>query len=111
MAVIGRLLLVTLSLLVVGEYTPGIELSGLYAAIVAAVVLALLNIFVRPILFLLTLPINIITLGIFTFIINAGLFWFAASFLAGFTVSGFWPALVGSLVVSLVSAVGSRYIK
>lgn len=111
MILIARLLLIALTLLVVGEYITGIELAGPYPAIIAAVVLALLNLFVRPILILLTLPINILTLGIFIFIINAGLFWFAASFLVGFTVAGFWPALVGSFIVSAVSALGSRYIR
>ena len=111
MILLTRLLLVALALLVVGEYVPGIELTGPYAAIIAAVVLALFNHFVRPILFFLTLPINIITLGLFTFIINAVLFWFAASFLAGFTVEGFLPALLGSIIITLVSAFGSRYIR
>ncbi len=111
MAIIARLLLIALTLLVVGKYIPGIELSGVYAAIVASIVLALLNVFVRPVLVLLTLPINILTLGVFSFVINAGLFWFAASFLAGFTVSGFLPAVAGSLVVTLVSALGARYIR
>ena len=111
MVILTRLLLVALALLVVGEYVPGIELAGPYAAIVAAVVLALFNVFVRPVLFFLTLPINILTLGLFMFIINAFLFWFAASFLAGFTVDGFLPALLGSVIITLVSALGSRYIR
>lgn len=111
MITITRLLLVALTLLVVGEYVPGITLAGVYPAIIAAIILGLLNLFVRPILFVLTLPINILTLGLFIFIINAGLFWFAASFIQGFSVDGFWPALLGSLIVTLVSALGARFIK
>ena len=111
MVLITRLLLVALALLVVGEYVPGIMVAGPYAAIIAAVILGLLNIFIRPLLVLITLPINVLTLGFFTFVINAGLFWFAASFLAGFTVSGFWPAFAGSLMVTAASALGSRYVR
>ena len=111
MVIITRLLLTALTLLIVGEFIPGISLAGPYAAIIAAVILSLLNMFIRPILFILTLPINVLTLGLFIFIINAALFWFAASFIQGFTVEGFWPALVGSVIVSLVSTLGARYIK
>lgn len=111
MVFITRLLLIALTLLLVGEYVPGIELAGPYAAIIAAIVLALFNVFIKPVLIILTLPINILTLGLFTFVINAGLFWFAASFLSGFTVESFLSALLGSLIVTLVSSLGSRYIK
>ena len=73
-------------------------------------VLGVLNAFVRPILFVLTLPITIITLGLFTFIINALLFWFAASFLEGFAVANFWYALLGSVLMSLVATISSKLV-
>jgi putative membrane protein len=85
--------------------------QGLYIAIIAALILGVLNILVKPVLVLLTLPITIVTLGLFIFIINAFLFWFVASFIDGFTVDGFIPALLGSLIVSIISAVGNKLVK
>ena len=108
---INRLLLVALALLLTAEFIPGIEVTSVYAAIMASIVLAVLNLFVRPLLFILTLPISLLTLGLFIFCINALLFWFAASFLAGFSVSGFLPALLGSLTVSLVSTFANRLLR
>lgn len=106
-----RLLLTALTLLVIAAYVPGIIVTGLYPALVAAVVLGVLNTLVRPILFILTLPITIITLGVFMVIINGALFWFAASFIDGFAVTNFWYAVLGSLIVSIISALGNRYVK
>lgn len=106
---ITRLLLITLTLLVVAKYIPGITVDGFYTAFIAAVVLGLLNTIVKPILIILTLPITIITIGLFVFVINALLFWFAASFIDGFAVASFWYALLGSLIVSVVSTIGNRY--
>ncbi len=111
MVLITRVLLAALTLLLIAEFIPGIEITGAYPAIIAAIVIGLLNAVVRPILFVLTLPISILTLGLFIFIINAALFWFAASFIDGFSVTSFWSALIGSLIVSAVSALGSRFIK
>lgn len=110
MTLILRLLFNALGLILVAEFVPGIVVDGLYPAIIAALVLGLLNAVVRPILFILTLPITILTLGIFAFVINGALFLFAASFIDGFTVDGFWYALLGSVLMSLVSTIGSRFI-
>jgi len=107
---LSRLLLITLTLLVVAEYVPGIVVAGLYPAFIAAVVLGLLNTIVKPILIILTFPITVLTIGLFVFIINASLFWFAASFIEGFSVASFWYALLGSLIVSVVSTIGNRYL-
>jgi len=107
---ISKILLVALALLVTAEIIPGVEIRGLYIALIAAVILGVLNLVVRPILVLLTLPINILTLGLFTLVINAALFGFAASFIEGFAVDGFISALVGSLIVSIVSTVGNRLV-
>ena len=85
-----------------------ITIDSFYTALIAAIVLGLLNLIARPILVILTLPITLVTLGIFIFVINAGLFLFTASFVDGFTVEGFIPALIGSVLVSIVSAVGNQ---
>ena len=110
MKLITRLLLTSLVLLLVAYYIPGIHVDGFYAAFIAAVVLGLLNLFVKPVLFILTLPITILTLGLFMFIINAALFWFAATFIDGFSVDSFGYALLGSLIVTVASAVVNKYI-
>ena len=109
--IITRILLTALTLLVIDAYLPGVAVEGLYPAVIAAVILGVLHAVVRPLLVILTLPISILTLGIFIFIINAFLFWFAASFIAGFSVANFWWALLGSLIVTLVSTIGNRYIR
>lgn len=91
------------ALLLLASYLPGIVVSGWYAALITALVLGLVNAVLKPILVLLTLPVNIITLGLFTFIINGLLFWFVASFIEGFAVAGFWTAFLGALIMSIIS--------
>ena len=107
---ITKVLLGALSLLIVSYLLPGVTVEGIYTAIVAAVILGLLNLIVRPILVVLTLPITIVTLGLFMFVINAGLFFFAASFIENFTVDSFLAALIGSFAVSIVNAICSKLI-
>jgi len=81
---------------------PGVTLSGFGAALLAALVLGLLNVFIKPILLLLTLPINILTLGLFTLVINALVIMVVSAIVPGFHVSGFWYALLFSVVLSIV---------
>lgn len=111
MKTISKILLVAVALLLAAEFIDGISVEGAYPAIVAAIIIGILNFFVKPVLVILTLPVTILTLGFFILIINAALFWFAASFLDGFAVSNFWSALLGSLIVTIVSSIGNRYIK
>jgi putative membrane protein len=110
MKIIVKILLVTLTLLLVAKYIPGISVAGFYPALTAAIILSVLNVFVKPILFILTFPITVLTVGLFVLVINASLFWFAASFIDGFSVAGFWPAFFGSLIVTAVSTIGNRYL-
>jgi putative membrane protein len=110
MHIILRLLWNALGLLLIANFVPGIVVTSFYTALIAALVLGLLNAVVRPILILLTLPITLLTLGLFTLVINAALFLFAASFIEGFAVASFWYALLGSLLMSIVSTVGSHFI-
>jgi putative membrane protein len=99
---------VVLGLLIAARFVGGIEIADPYTAVIVAVVLGVLNLIVRPILVLLTLPITIITLGTFLFILNAGIFWFVSTFIEGFGVTGFVPAFLGSLIVSIASWVGNK---
>ncbi len=110
MTLILRLTFNALGLILIANLVDGIHVDGLYAALIAAFILGLLNLIIRPILIILTLPITIVTLGLFAFVINAGLFIFAASFIDGFTVDGFLYALLGSLLMSVISTIGNRWI-
>ena len=92
-----------LALLVLPYIFDSIRVESFYTALISALVLGLVNALIRPILIVLTLPINILTLGLFTFVINGLLFWFVASFVKGFYVAGFWPAVGGAIVYSVIS--------
>ena len=98
-----RWILNAATLLLIAQYVPGISLSGWYAAFIAALVLGIINIILKPILVILTLPVNILTLGLFTLIINAILFKFAGTIVKGFDVSGFQAAFFGALIMSLAN--------
>lgn len=92
-----------LALLALPYIFDSIRVEGFYTALITALLLGLVNALIRPILILLTLPINILMLGLFTFVINGLLFWFVASFVAGFDVAGFWPAVWGAIIYSVIS--------
>ena len=93
-----------LALLAVAYLLPGINVDGFASALIAALVLGLINTMIRPLLILLTLPITMVTLGLFILIINGLLFWFAGSVLRGFEVSGFWVGVMGALLYSIISS-------
>jgi putative membrane protein len=103
MGLLLRWLVLTSAILLAAYLFEGINVSGFFSAFWAAAILGILNALLRPILFLLTLPINILTFGLFTFVINAILLQMASGVISGFEVTGFWPAFFGALVISLVS--------
>ena len=105
MKLIVRWMLLAAALLLVAHLYPGVSVASFGAALVAALVLGLLNTLVRPLLVLLTLPVTVLTLGLFLFVINALMFWAAASVLGSFNVTGFGAALIGSLIYSLCGMV------
>jgi len=103
MGIFLRWLILTCSIIITSYLMDGIHVSGFFSAFFAAAILGILNAFFRPILFILTLPINILTLGLFTFVLNAILLMMVAGVISGFEISGFWSAMFGSLLISLVS--------
>ncbi len=103
MKLVVRWLLGAGALMLIAYYVPGIRVASFYAALVAALILGLINALIRPFIILLTLPINILTLGLFTLVINALMFWLASSVVKGFFVAGFWPAFWGALSMCVVS--------
>jgi putative membrane protein len=100
-------LLNAVALLVVAYVLPGIAVASFWSAMLAALVLGFLNTLVKPFLILLTLPITIVTMGLFLLVLNALVFWLAGSLFRGFQVDGFWWAVAGALLYSLISGLFS----
>ena len=105
MKLITKWLLSAAALLAVAYFYGGVVVDSFGAALIAAFVIGLFNMLLRPILVLLTLPVTVITLGLFLFVINALMFWSAAGVLSGFHVNGFGAALLGSLIYSVFGIV------
>ena len=104
MKLLIRFLATVFALLLIARFVPGFQVTDFYTAVEVAVVLGLVNLLVRPIILLVTLPINLLTLGLFTFVINALLIWGISMlpFLHGFSVAGFVPALYAALILAAV---------
>src|SRR5215472_16775890 len=98
-----RVVVNALAIMLASSILPGIQVDGLVPALAAGVLLGLVNAIVRPVLLILTLRISLVTLGLFLLVLNGLCFWLVASVVRGFTVSGFWAAFLGALVVSVVS--------
>lgn len=98
-----RWVLNALALLAISQWLPGVAISGFYAALMTILILGLVNALVRPLLLLLSLPITLLTLGLFIFVVNALMFWLASTIVKGFQVDGFMAAFWGALLYSIVS--------
>jgi putative membrane protein len=108
--IIVRTLIAMLGLYLASVIIPGVSIVGFGNFLLAAVLLGLVNAFVRPIAFVLTLPITLVTLGLFLLVLNAGMFGLVAALLDAFVIEGIWSAIFGSLIVSMTSAIASWYI-
>ena len=100
-----RLTIVVLTILLMPHILPGIDVQGVSPAIETALLLGIINISVRPILLFLTLPVSILTLGVSTLFINGGILWVVGEVIDGFSVKGFFPAVGGALIISIVTTV------
>mgnify|MGYP001209280369 CR=1 FL=1 len=105
-----RLAISALGLWVASQLVPGVEISGGWTLVVAALLLGIVNALVRPVVLVLTFPLTLITLGLFILVVNAGMFALVAWFLDGFRLGGFGAALLGALVVSITSWIASSFI-
>ncbi len=103
MSLLLRLLLNALAVILVSYIVPGVHVDGFFTALVTAFVMGLINAVIRPVLLVLSLPINILTLGLFTLVINALMFWLASALVPGFQVAGFGAALIGAIVFWVIS--------
>ena len=108
--IVVRTLIFMLGLYLASAILPGVRIDGTLDLILAALLLGVVNAIVRPLLFLLTLPLTIITLGLFLFVLNAAMFGLVAALLDNFVVAGFWSAVFGALIVSVTSTMASWYI-
>ncbi len=105
-----RTMIAILGLFLASKIVPGVTIQGAGTFILAGLLVGLVNAIVRPIAIVLTLPLTILTLGLFLFVLNAGMFGLVAAILDKFTVAGFWSALFGAIIVSITSTVSSWYI-
>ena len=111
MKLILKWLLSAAALLAVAYIYGGVAVASFGSAMLAALVIGLLNMLVRPVLVVLTIPVTLITLGLFLFVINALMFWAASGVLSGFHVNGFWAALLGSLIYSALGVLIDRLLE
>lgn len=110
MTIIAKWFISALSLLGTAYLIEGIEVESFYTALIVALFLGFVNAIIRPILVILTLPVTLLSLGLFIFVINGFLFWFLSTFIKGFEVNGIIPAIIGAIVVSVFSWMGNRFI-
>ena len=108
--VVIRMLIAMLGLFLASKLIPGVSIHGTGTFILAAILLGIVNAVVRPLAFILTLPLTIVTLGLFLLVVNAAMFGLVAALLDNFSVSGFWAALFGAIIVSITSTISSWYI-
>src|SRR3989338_1475300 len=104
MSILINWLISALAIIITAYILPGVHISGFGTALIAAIALGILNAFIKPVLLLLTLPINIFTLGLFTFVINAFIILLVSNLVSGFKVDGFWWALLFSIILSIVNS-------
>jgi putative membrane protein len=97
----------TLGVLVATGIVDGVNASSAVSLLAASLILGILNAIIRPILFVVSLPLVIVTLGLFTFVINAVLLYFVGNVVKGFSVAGFWPALKGAILISIISVIAN----
>ena len=109
--ILMRWLILTVAIMLTSYLMKGIHVTGFLSALSAAAILGILNAFFRPVLVILTLPINILSLGLFTFVINAALLMMVSGLISGFVVKGFWSAVLGSLMISIVSWLLNSFLK
>ena len=110
MRIILKILVTVAALFVAEALISGIEVESFYIALIVALLLGVVNLTIKPILTIFNFPINLLTLGLFSFVINGLLLWFIASFVDGFSVSGFWIAVLGAFVISLFKSIGEKII-
>src|SRR3989339_160369 len=111
MKLLLRWLINAIALLLLTELLAGFHVDTFYHALIAALVLGLINAIIRPILIILTLPVNLLTLGLFTFVVSAGMILLMGTIVKGVEIEGFWTALAGAIILWLVSVITNYFLK
>jgi len=110
LTLIVKWLIYALAIFLVGSFLPGLHVPDYTAALWIALILGILNVTLRPLLQLIALPVTIITLGLFALVVNGFVLWLADKFSESITIDGFWWAVIAAVIISLVSAIGNRFI-
>ena len=105
-----RWFITTLAIFALPYFVAGITVKGILTAVIVAACLIFINMIIKPVITILTLPLNILTLGLFSFVLNGLFFWFVAHLITGFTVEGFTAAMIGAFVISVINWIVSRFI-
>jgi putative membrane protein len=105
-----RWFITTLAIFALPYFVAGISVHSILTAVIVAACLVFLNMVVKPVITLLTLPLNVLTLGLFSIVINGAFFWFVAQIITGFTVASFVAAIIGALIISIINWIISRFI-
>lgn len=111
MAILLRWIINAVALLAITQLLDGFSVNGFYIALITALILGLINAVIRPVLLFFTFPINLMTLGLFTFVVNAALLWFVSTFIQGFVITNFFTALGAAIILWAVSTVTNWMIK
>jgi putative membrane protein len=106
-----RWFITTLAIFALPYFVAGITVKGIMTAILAAAILVFINTIIRPIIAILTLPLNILTLGLFSLVLNGLFFWFVADLITGFSVKSFMAAFIGALIISIVNWIVGKFVK
>ncbi|PCI19871.1 hypothetical protein COB64_03175 [Candidatus Wolfebacteria bacterium] len=108
MKIIIQWLILTLAIIAVAYFLPAISISGIAAALIVGAILTFVNLIIKPIIKIITLPINIVTFGLFALILNGLIFWFVGTIINGFNVATIQTAIIGAIVVSILTWIGNK---
>ncbi|HEY0908378.1 MAG TPA: phage holin family protein [Candidatus Paceibacterota bacterium] len=109
MKIIVKIVIVALAIMGLPRFVPGVAVAGFYYALIAALAIGAINLLIKPLISLVTLPINIFTLGLFGLLVNGGLLWLVALYVPGFSIDGYLPAFIGALAIALINWVISKF--
>ncbi len=109
MKIIVKIVILALVVMGLPRFIQGIDVSGFYCAFLAALAIGAVNLFIKPLISLITLPVNVLTLGLFGLLVNGGLLWLVAYYLPGFSITGFVPAFIGGIIVAFINWLVSKF--
>ena len=109
MKIVLKIVIVALAIMGLPRFIPGISVAGFYYALISALVIGAVNLLIKPLISLVTLPVNVFTLGIFGLLVNGGLLWLVALYVPGFSIDGYLPAFIGALAIAIINWIISKF--